>query len=266
MQMPAMTKIFEKQVNYDNVAPTYDRRYSGGEPEGITAALLDVIRRVKAERVLEVGCGTGHWLAALQPCVRRVYGLDLSFAMLQKAQQQHPTTALVRGHANQLPFQEAAFDLVFCANALHHFDNPQEFVHDARGLLQPGGALVVIGMNPHSGRDRWSLYDYFPGTYETDLRRYPSPGTLMDWMIAAGFDSAEWRTAARIRETQVGHAILAHPILQRNGTSQLALLTDEEYEAGSARLKAAIANAEAAGKELSFSADISLAMVIGFIK
>lgn len=258
-----MTKILERYVNYDKVAPTYDQRYGGGKPEGITAALLDVIHRARAERVLEVGCGTGHWLAAVQPFVRYTYGLDLSHTMLQQARQ-HQRFSLVRGHANQLPFQPAAFAVVFCVNALHHFADPSAFVSDAYRLLQRGGALAVIGMNPHAGQDRWSLYDYFPGTYETDLRRYPSPGTLIDWMIAAGFERAEWRIAARIVEAQTGQTILQHPILQRHGTSQLALLTNEEYAAGIARIKAAIAAAETIGEPLAFSADISLAMVTGY--
>ncbi|MEW6301304.1 MAG: methyltransferase domain-containing protein [Thermodesulfobacteriota bacterium] len=253
-----------KCVNYDEIAPTYDRRYRAGGPAGVAAALLDVVRRVRAEQVLEVGCGTGHWLAAVRPAVRRAYGLDLSSAMLRKAREQTLGLFFVRGHANRLPFAAGAFDFVFCVHALHHFADPSAFVHDARWLLRSGGALAAIGMNPHSGRDRWSLYEYFPGTYEMDLRRYPSPGTVMDWMISAGFDTVEWRVAAHIVETQVGRAILEHPILQKNGTSQLALLTDEEYGVGIARLEADITTAEAAGKDLVFSADISLAMVTGY--
>jgi ubiquinone/menaquinone biosynthesis C-methylase UbiE len=264
MSMPEIPKVVDRRVNYDKVAPTYDQRYSSGEPAGIATALLDVSRRVKAERALEVGCGTGHWLSVIQPCVPYVCGLDLSLGMLQKAQQQQKAFSLIRGHANQLPFATDTFDIVFCVNALHHFDDPRGFVHDARCLLRQGGALVVVGMNPHSGRDRWSLYDYFPGTYEMDLHRYPSPGTITDWLIAAGFDTVEWRVAERIVETQEGRAILDHPILQRNGTSQLALLTDEEYAAGRARLEAAIAQAETAGEVLTFSADIALALVTGY--
>lgn len=170
---------------------------------------------------------------------------------------------MVRGHANKLPFANHAFDLVFCVSALHHFDDPRGFVHDARLLLRPGGALVIIGMNPHAGRDRWYLYEYFPGTRETDLRRFPSSGTMMDWMIAADFDHVEWRVAARIMDTRVGKHVWDDPMLHKNATSQLAVLSDDAYAAGVARIEAALAGATAVDKEIVFPVDISLAMVTG---
>jgi hypothetical protein len=43
-----------------------------------------------------------------------------------------------------------------------------------------------------------SPYDYFPGTYETDLARYPSGEMISLWMKEAGFVGCERRIAARI--------------------------------------------------------------------
>ncbi|MBI1925498.1 hypothetical protein HYR99_14750, partial [Candidatus Poribacteria bacterium] len=66
--------------------------------------------------------------------------------------------------------------------------------------------------------------------------------------------------------TRIGQEVLADPILQKHGTSQLALLTDEAYAAGMARIKEAIANAEAAGETLVFPVDISIGMVSGYLQ
>ena len=250
-------------VDYDQVAATYDQRYARGAPAGIGEALSGIAAEIHAERVLEVGCGTGQWLALLAGGGRRLYGVDLSNAMLERAHARVPALALIRGHADQLAFARASFDLVFCVHALHHFDAPREFVSAAHRLLRPGGAIAVIGMNPHAGRDRWYIYDYFPGTYETDLRRYPSPGAIIDWMIAAGFGITGWRVAARIIDTRAGRAVWNDPILQKNGTSQLTLLSDEAYTAGLARIEAALMRAGAAGESVIFPVDISLALVWG---
>jgi SAM-dependent methyltransferase len=256
----------EREVDYDQIAPTYDQRYTAHAYDGVGAALLSLVEKVGGGRILEVGCGTGHWLTTLRPVARSVYGLDLSLGMLQRGQQQQRDCPLICGRASHLPFAGAAFDLVFCVNAFHHFAHPHSFIAEARRLLRAAGALAIIGMDPHSGRDRWCVYDYFPETREIDLARFPSGGTIVDWMVAAGFDGVEWRVAERIIQPHVGRSVLESPILQKHGTSQLALLTDEAYAAGMDRLKAAVRKAEASGESLVFPVDVSLTIVTGYVR
>jgi SAM-dependent methyltransferase len=253
----------DARVNYDQIAPTYDQRYTVSKFAGIATALRSLTRDVNAERVLEVGCGTGRWLVELHPVAREVYGIDLSRGMLQQARQRPEFLSLICGQASHLPFPDAMFDLVFCVNAFHHFLQPRAFIAEARRLLRPGGALAISGMDPHAGRDHWYLYDYFVGTPETDVRRFSSSGTIVDWMVAAGFERVEWRVVEHILHQYIGQAVLEDPILQKHGTSQLALLTDEAYAAGMVRIKAALSEAGATGKTLGFPVDISLTMVTG---
>ncbi len=252
------------RVDYDEIAPHYDVRYGANSLEGVAALL----RQLAAEagggqaRALEVGCGTGHWLSVLAGQVGQVFGLDLSRGMLLEARRQAPAAGLVQGQAGCLPFAGARFDLIVCVNALHHFPDPRAFIAEARRLLRPGGALVNVGMDPHAGRDRWYVYDYFPGTLEADRRRFPSAGTLVDWVKAVGFERATWLTAEHITAVQRGRAVLDDPFLRKHGTSQLALLSDDAYQAGLARLRLAVAAAEAAGKVLEFESDLWLSAVV----
>lgn len=255
-----------KHVNYDQIATTYNQRYSAHKYEGIAASLQSLAQDVGAEWILEIGCGTGHWLAELQPVIHRVYGLDLSLGMLQQARQQKEPLYLTCGQASRLPFPDAVFDLIFCVNAFHHFDQPGAFIFEARRLLRAGGAFTIIGIDPHRGQDRWYIYDYFDGTYETDLRRFPPGETIMEWMRAAGFARVEWRLAERIMHHQIGWKVLENPILQKNGTSQLALLTGEAYAMGLDRIKAALAEAEASRRTLVFPVDISFSMFTGRVQ
>jgi SAM-dependent methyltransferase len=251
------------RVNYDQIASTYNQRYDVHDFVGIAAALRSLTQDIAPERILEVGCGTGRWLAELQPVARQAYGLDLSLGMLQQARQRPESLSLLCGHASHLPFPDAVFDLVYCVNAFHHFPQPRVFIAEARRLLRPGGALAILGMDPHCGPARWYVYDYFVGTYETDLRRFSSSGTILDWMVAADFDRVEWRVAEHIVHQHVGRAVLEDPILQKHGTSQLALLTDKDYAVGIGRIEAALAEAEATGKTLKFPVDICLTMIAG---
>jgi SAM-dependent methyltransferase len=251
-----------RHVDYDQIAPLYDQRYGVLEYEGIASTLLSLARDGSVDRILEVGCGTGRWLAELQTVGQQVYGLDSSLAMLKEANQDL-TGCLVCGRASDLPFCEALFDLILCVNALHHFDHKQDFILEARQALRPGGTLAVISMDPHTGADDWYLYRYFEGTCEADLARYPSADSIKNWMTEAGFVQVSSGVAERIANPLIGREVLQSPFLQKHGTSQLALLTEEAYEAGLRRIKADLREAEAVGQPLRFEVDISLALVRG---
>lgn len=251
------------RVDYDFIATTYDQRYVADPMRGVSAALEALVHARHAERVLEIGCGTGHWLGELEPHTRAICGLDLSSGMLAHARARIPQLRLVHGRGDRLPYAPASFDLVYCVNALHHLDDQRAAVSQSRRLLRPGGALAVIGADPHSGRDRWFIYDYFPGVLALDLRRFPSTGTLVDWMLAAGFTRVERQVVHHIYDPHVGRAVLQNHFLQKSATSQLTLLSDEEYAAGLARLRADLADAESRGATLHFEVDLRMAMVVG---
>lgn len=254
----------ERPVDYDEVSAVYDKRYETAfRPEGIAAVLLGLAKKAKAQSILEVGCGTGHWLEMMQSVAPLVCGMDRSHGMLEKAQEQAGNCYIIRGDAGHLPFRNEAFGLVFCVNAIHHFDNASGFIRDARHLLKRGGALTIAGMDPHARRDRWFVYDWFPGTLENDLRRYPSSETLKGWMAAAGLEDISAGVGEHIELTLKGREIL---ILDKNFTSQLTLLPAEVYADAMARIEAAISEAEASGKPLEFITDIFLVMVTGWAK
>ena len=260
----------ERTVDYDRIAPGYNRRFAeGSEKVGLAAALLGLVEAVApagggdVARILEVGCGTGYWLASLHTASEQLYGLDLSAGMLAQARSREERLALARGRACHLPFAGACADLVYCVNAIHHFQRQRDFVFEARRLLRPGGTLVVAGMDPRAHRHRWYVYDYFAGTYETDLDRFPSWGTVTDWMVEAGFEQIEWQIVDRIQDDKVGRGIFSDPFLQKDACSQLALLTDKAYAAGLRRIATAVAEAEAGGAPIPFATDLSQAMLAG---
>jgi hypothetical protein len=118
-------------------------------------------------------------------------------------------------------------------------------------------------MDPRAHRHRWYVYDYFAGTYETDLDRFPSWGTVVDWMVEAGFERIEWRLVERITDHKVGRDVFSDPFLQKDSCSQLTLLTDEAYAAGLRRIATALSEAEAEGRPLAFATDLLQAMLVG---
>jgi len=98
---------------------------------------------------LDVACGPGALVLALAPRVRFARGVDLTDALLRQAlkfqAQQHVTNACFdRGDAEQLPYPNAAFDLVTCRFAFHHLPKPALVFKEMLRVAKPEGRLVII--------------------------------------------------------------------------------------------------------------------------
>jgi ubiquinone/menaquinone biosynthesis C-methylase UbiE len=227
-----------RPVDYDSVASDYNRRYETNAFEGIRATLRGFVADSHGP-VVEVGCGTGHWIGELAGAgVPYVVGLDLSLGMLRRARAALPLAPFVRGAAEALPFADGSLDRLFCVNALHHFPTPSRFIAECRRVLRPGGGVLTIGLDPHVGQDQWWIYEYFPSALDADRRRYPSAPTIRAWFAAEGFERRTTTIAQHIPGAEPFDLALERGRLDRNSTSQLLVISDEAYEAGRARLLA----------------------------
>jgi SAM-dependent methyltransferase len=185
-----------------------------------------------------VGCGTGHWLDQLRGRAHTVAGLDLSFEMLQRARAAATSALLVRGRAEKLPWATGAFDRLFCINALHHFDDAQAFMREARRVLRRGGAFLTIGLDPLAGLDQWWIYDYFPAALEADRGRYLSTATIRERLAAAGFSEPATALAQHIPAEVPFPVATERGMFDRRSTSQLMVISQAEYDDGVRRLRA----------------------------
>jgi ubiquinone/menaquinone biosynthesis C-methylase UbiE len=245
-------------LKYDEIAAHYDRRYLVNDYSGVEQALLAFVGPDLPGRVLEVGCGTGHWLTALTGRVGRVAGLDASYNMLAYARSKARPVFLAQGRAEHLPFVDAAFDRLFCINAFHHFDDKPGFLGEVRRVLQTGGAVMTIGLDPHVGVDRWYIYEYFEPVLEIDKRRYAPTGQIREWMRDARFSNVRTLEVQHLPALLAARTAIEEGRLDRGATSQLAVLSDEQYQQGIDRIHRALESAEAKGETLYLSADLRL--------
>ncbi|MBI3491349.1 MAG: class I SAM-dependent methyltransferase [Acidobacteria bacterium] len=252
-------------ADYDSVADRFDRRYILYAYNGVRETLLDFIGAERPSAVLEVGCGTGHWLRAVAGTSPIIAGMDPSFGMLSRARETTPGARLVRASAETLPWGDASFNRLFCINALHHFPDRQRFFAEARRVLRPGGGLLTIGKDPHAERDEWWVYDYFPETLAIDRARFAAVRTLRGELASAGFAWAESSEADRIESVTPVTDAFANGVVDRAYTSQLTVLTGEEFNAGIERLRAAEAECAGRGGTFDLVTDFRLYATIGWL-
>jgi len=254
------------KLNYDQIATQYNQRYPNSQTWERGQALLELAKQVKAKTILEVGSGTGFWLNLLHQTGGKLFGLDFSLGMLRQSKGQPAPLFLSRGLGTQLPYRSSAFDLIYCVDAIHHFGDHRAFINEAYRLLTPGGALAVIGHDPHQGESNWYIYDYFDHVYDTDLRRYPSGKSVSQWMEQEGFQNISTQTVENIRNIHVGDAVLKDPFLKHNATSQLALLSTADYQTGIERIQNALVAAKEKNERIVFRSEINVKMWLGYKK
>jgi ubiquinone/menaquinone biosynthesis C-methylase UbiE len=98
---------------------------------------------------LDIATGAGHVALAFAPRVTHVVASDLTPQMLRVArglarERGIDNMSLAELRAEALPFADAAFDLVTCRIAPHHFDDVGRFVAESFRVLRPGGVFGLV--------------------------------------------------------------------------------------------------------------------------
>jgi ubiquinone/menaquinone biosynthesis C-methylase UbiE len=189
---------------------------------------------LRGRRVLEVGCGTGLFAAALsERATAKVWAVDASPEMLAVARAQAPRVAFRQASAEQLPFKPAAFERAVARLVVHVLDRPRAFA-ELRRVLRPDGRLVVASFDPDHVRGYW-LNRFFPSILTIDLARFPALETLDRELRDAGF--AAVRLIHHHQRATIDRATALERIRGRH-ISTFDLIDESEIEAGLKRAEA----------------------------
>jgi SAM-dependent methyltransferase len=144
----------DQEARYDRIAEGYARWWSPIHRPA-TLAMLDVIApevEAGATRILDLGCGTGAFAAAAVSRwpAAKVTGIDVSAGMLEVADRELadlPPSArervdLVQAAADQVPFEDGAFDVVVSSFVLQLVPSAHRVLREGRRTLKRGSMLV----------------------------------------------------------------------------------------------------------------------------
>jgi trans-aconitate methyltransferase len=106
------------------------------------ASLVELLAPRAGERILDLGCGTGHLTAQIAAAGVTVVGFDRSVEMLAKARADYPHIEFVQGDARDFSFAEP-FDAVFSNATLHWVPEAGQVVARVHDALKPDGRFVA---------------------------------------------------------------------------------------------------------------------------
>lgn len=157
------------------LAPLYDA-FDGARDD--LRLYLDIADELRADLVLDIGCGTGSLAIMLADSGRTVVGVDPAAASLDVAQEKDPARRItwVQGDATGAP--ALGFDLaVMTANVAQVFLTDDDWTRTLRAIhsaLRPGGHLVFESRRPaHRGWEEWDTAPVtidVPGTGPVERR------------------------------------------------------------------------------------------------
>jgi ubiquinone/menaquinone biosynthesis C-methylase UbiE len=232
--MTTMAGTRKPILDFDTRASEY-ARHRKVHP-GVLDQLLASDLFVPRTRVLDVGCGTGNYAAALTAATScRVSGVDPSRRMLDWARDAAPWESLMRGSAESLPFGDDSFDVVMSTDVIHHIGDRDAYFREAVRVLRPGGHVVTVTDSHDSILRRRPLSSHFPETVAIELRRYPPVSRLLQEMASAGF------VESRLAEVSRDYELDDIQAYRDRAFSSLLLIEVEAFRRGVARLEADLA-------------------------
>jgi ubiquinone/menaquinone biosynthesis C-methylase UbiE len=213
--VPAASADEIRDVNsryHDVAAPDYDSKW--GISYGDTGRLLVVAKLRKAlgggsggfGRALEIGAGTGYFSLNLLRAgvIREAVCTDISQGMLDELERSAHRFGLeveaVRCDAQQLPFPDDSFDLVFGHAVLHHLPDLDAAFREFRRVLRPGGRVAFCGE---------------PSEYGDRLARFPKRAAMVvapAWrrLLGVGVRVDDFATDSEAAEHGLEHVVDVH--------------------------------------------------------
>lgn len=171
MEIKEINEITFKIISQEYMVKYYDMLYSWFRNYRLEAEFLHKLFSsfdTKINSVLDVGCGTGNHLLALQHYFYSLTGIDISSEMLSLAKLKiaiNSNISLIKGNILNPPLDKNHFDAIYSLFSLvynfYPFNNLLQFFSNVRELLKPDGFFILEVLNNINYKKKYSKPQFY---------------------------------------------------------------------------------------------------------
>ena len=200
--MTTMVGVNKSQRTYlpaagrDLFLPLYDLVARAVGADQARQSLLDQPQLRSAQRVLDIGCGTGTFAVLLKKRFPKleVIGLDPDQKALtrakRKAERAGVSIRFDQGFADELQYESGSFDVVFSSFMFHHLEGRDrgKTLCEVRRVLKPAGSFYLLDFEVSEARSGHGLLALF---HSSERLRDNSESRILTLMRDAGFSESK---------------------------------------------------------------------------
>ena len=112
---------------------------------------------LKNKKILDLGCGMGGFLVAMQQKGYNIQGIDPNPDYCEitrlRAERYNLEANIINGYGEKMPFAENSFDFIYCNDVLEHCEDPLEVLKESRRVLKPSDQMYVTVINRFGFKD-----------------------------------------------------------------------------------------------------------------
>lgn len=184
----------ETTVKYfNNTAKNYDNSHDGKFVNCMYQEIVDRVRKLEGDKILDLGCGNGNIINLLKKeREASYYGLDISENMIEEAKKRcDEDVEFTVGDSENLPYQDGQFDIIICNASFHHYTNPESAIKEIKRVLKTGGTLI-LGDPTVPELLRGLFNKMLPYTDSGDFKIYGKKD-IVPIFKAQGFEIENWK-------------------------------------------------------------------------
>jgi len=214
------------------------RALTSADVDRWVSLIQEVLPRAASTLLIDLGCGTGRFTIPLAEQLGvSVISVDPSQKMLREAARNtsSPHIAYQEGRAESIPLGASVAALIFMSNAIHHVRSLDKALREMWRVLQPHG---IVFIRNYSLENLASLHylQFFPEAIQISRKMIWPRSTLVEQFTARGFTKLSQDTVHQEASPDLESYLRK---IESRVYSDLALISDETFDRGIARMKEA---------------------------